>query len=291
MPLGRERWKVAFGLARAHGRHRYTTLRWVVGIAFTVLIALLPALGVVRFDLWGGNHVVLGEPRDLVGALKAFLFPFLFVNIAILLASRFLGRYLCGFVCPVGALARFSEWVRWRGRDGAVRYGRLAALGAICLVLGAITFSFWIDWRVFLEGSTLAITLAGAFLAALVGGLFALVHWMGLRFCRNYCPSGVYFALLGPETWSGVSFQNPEACTECKACEKVCPMDLQPRSLDAAESREGVGFYPNGMTNHALCIRCGDCVAACEATAEGEELAPLGMGWLGDPRERGGRAS
>ena len=92
------------------------------------------------------------------------------------------------------------------------------------------------------------------------------------------------------ETWNGVAFQNPDACTECHACEKVCPMDLQPRTLDAEESRSGVGFYPNGMTNHALCIRCGDCVAACEATTDGEEVAPLGMGWLGEPDKRRQRA-
>ena len=43
--------------------------------------------------------------------------------------------------------------------------------------------------------------------------------------------------------------------------------------------REGIGFYPNDMSNHSLCIRCGDCVVACEgATARFNVETPLRMG-------------
>ena len=35
-----------------------------------------------------------------------FILAVLALNVAIILASRFIGRYLCGFVCPYGALAR-----------------------------------------------------------------------------------------------------------------------------------------------------------------------------------------
>lgn len=248
----------------------------------------------MRIDLWGGHHRLLGRPVGLVEAAKAFAFPFLAVNVLIVVQSRLIGRYLCGFVCPVGALARLAEWLRWRDRSGALRLRRHASMLGICLVLAAITFSFWVDWRVFLEGSALARGLSAAFLVGTTLALWGTIWFLGLGFCRNWCPSGVYFAVLGEKTANGVEFAHPETCTDCKACEKVCPMDLEPTHLDSAERREGSGFYPDGLSNHAVCIRCGDCVVACEGTTSRLNVpTPLRLGWLeggpgaeARPRER-----
>jgi polyferredoxin len=280
MALGTERLKIALGLSAKRGRHRYTTIRWIVGILFTVLIALLPLTGLLRFDMWNGQHRLLGEPADFITVAKAFVFPFLAVNIGIILMSRFLGRYLCGFVCPVGSLSRISEWIQFKGRSFAGKAWRASLLGALSLLMASITFSFWVDWRVFAEGSPTAVAVSASFLGSMTLGLFILVYRIGLRFCRGYCPSGVYFALLGPETRSGIEFAHPENCTECKACITVCPMDLHPTEM-TQEPRSGIGFYPNGMSNHALCIRCGDCVAACEGTTARYNVeTPLRMGTI-----------
>ncbi len=82
-----------------------------------------------------------------------------------------------------------------------------------------------------------------------------MVRSIGLDFCRKWCPSGVYFALLGEESRNGVEFAHPSSCTDCKACEKVCPMDLSPRHVPDGAPREGLGFYPDRASNLALCIR------------------------------------
>lgn len=288
MPIGVTRDKVVYGLgaARRH-MHRYTRIRWVVGILFTVGIALLPLTGVLRLDLWGGHNVVLGEEVGPVEAAKAFAFPFLAVNIGIILLSRFVGRYLCGFVCPIGSLARLSEWFRWKERKRHTRWAGAVALFLVSVLLAAVTFSFWVDWGVFVLGSPLAKGLSAAFLAGTTLVIFGTVHGLGLRFCRHWCPSGVYFAVLGPVTHNGVQFAAPQNCTDCKACEKACPMDLEPTMMMHAPVRGGSGFYPDGLSNHAMCIRCGDCVAACEGTTapyEGE--TPLRMGWFDEQRER-----
>jgi polyferredoxin len=278
MPLGTTRDKVLRGLARKRGHpHRYTVVRWVVAIGATAVIALIPATGVLRFDLWGGNHVYLEDTLGFAEVARRFAFPFLAVNIAIVLASRFLGRYLCGFVCPYGALARLSEWAR-ATRSAAFTN---AVLLAASLLLAAITFSFWIDWRVFTSGTPLALSLAAAFLLGTTAASYATVRWLGLAFCRDWCPSGVYFAVLGHDTNAGIAFAHPEACTDCRACESVCPVDLHPRQIASVESRAGTGFYPDGLSNHALCIRCGDCVVACEqVTARDSDVTPLELGWL-----------
>lgn len=282
MPVGARRSRTLFGLSARRSRvHRYTWWRWGIGVVATVGIALLPATNTLRLDLWGGNHMWLGERVGLVEAAKAFAFPFLAVNVLIIVASRFLGRWLCGFGCPIGNLNRLAEWFQWRHRKSWKRYvGFLASLAA-CLLLAAVTFSFWVDWRVFADGSPRAVALAGGFLGALTLGLFATVQGLGMRFCREYCPSGVYFALLGPDTRTGIEFAHPEACTDCHACENVCPVDLKPRAMASEEHRPGMGFYPEALTNYANCLRCGDCVLACEATtAKNETPTPLRIGVL-----------
>lgn len=285
MPVGDRRNRTLYGLlAKRPGVHRYTWMRWGIGIVSTIAVALLPLTGTLRIDLWDGRHLWLGERVGLVEVLKAFAFPFLAVNIAIILASRFLGRYLCGFVCPIGNLNRFSEYFRWAWRKGRLKPLGLVVLALACALLVAITFSFWVDWHVFVEGSPKAIAISSTFLVGGTLALVVLVRAWGMRFCRELCPSGVYFALLGPETRAGIEFAHPENCTDCHACENSCPVDLHPREMASAEVRKGMGFYPDGLSNHANCLRCGDCVAVCEVTTF-DEATPLRLGFLPEPAE------
>jgi polyferredoxin len=289
MPLGKTRETVLFGLARARGTvHRYTLWRWGLGVAFTLAVAALPAFDVLRFDLWQGRHHYLGRELGLVEVARAFAFPFLAINLLILVVSRWLGRYLCGFVCPYGAVARLAEWLRFHSKSRAQRIGAITGLLGLCALLSAVAFAFWVDLRVFVEGSTRAIAIASLCYAALVGTFFGMVWSLALRFCRDWCPSGVYFAILGHDTLNGVEFAHPESCTDCGACEKSCPTDLLPRAMPGPTHRTGTGLYPDGASNFALCIRCGDCIAACEATtARNRTPTPLRMGFLPESARRG----
>ena len=87
MAIGNSRLKIALGFSAIRGQHRYTMWRWVVGIVFTLATAALPLLDVLRFDLWSGRHIVLGEQVGFVEAAKAFAFPFLGVNVAIIVLT------------------------------------------------------------------------------------------------------------------------------------------------------------------------------------------------------------
>jgi len=278
MPIGPKRSRGLAALSRQHPRHRYLAWRAGIALAATLLIAAIPLAGILRIDFWGGRHIVLGEEVDLVTAAKAFAFPFLAINIVIVIVTRFWGRYLCGFACPGGALARAGEVVRYARRRRKRILGTLGLLlGA--LLLAAIVFVFWVDPAVFVAGSPSAKLKAGAFFTTLALGLFLGGRFMGLRFCRDLCPSGIYFALLGPQTRSGVEFAHPENCTDCKLCVRVCPVDLEPREMASGVSEARHGLYPDGLSNHALCWRCGDCIRACETTT-GDEETPLRMGPL-----------
>ena len=282
MPVGNIRQKILYGIGRKRGAwHRYTRWRWVVAVISTVSVGLLPVLGVLRFDLWSGRHVLMGEHVELAVAAKAFAYPFLAVNMAIIVASRSVGRFLCGFACPYGAMTRFREWFRFHSKEPLPRLFAEVLLFLVCVLLGAVVFSFWVHWEVFLEGSTTALFLASSFLSAMIGGLYFLVRVLGMGFCRGWCPSGVYFALLGPDSVTGIEFANPDGCIECGACDKVCPTDLKPREMSGGKHREGIGIYTDGMSNFANCLRCGDCVVVCETmTVRDENPTPLRMGVL-----------
>lgn len=282
MSIGTDREKVLYGIGKKRGRlHRYTKARWAVAVTATLAIAALPLLDILRFDFWGGRHVLLGEVVDLPTAAKAFAWPFLAVNILIIVASRTVGRYLCGYACPYGAMSRLREWIRFRSKEPLPRLLGELLMFMISATLASIVFTFWVDWRVFLEGSTLAKLLSTGFLLGMTGGLYGLVRQLGLGFCRGWCPSGVYFAVLGPETFNGIEFSHPENCTECGACETVCPVDLVPRHMSGGAHRPGIGFYVDGMSNFSNCIRCGDCINACEGmTDRFDKATPLRLGWL-----------
>lgn len=287
MPVDSTRIKTLYGiLHKLPGVHRHSAIRWTVGIVFTVLVALLPFTDTLRFDLWRGRHQWLGETVSLSEAARAFAFPFLAINIVIILVSRFFGRYLCGFVCPVGSLSRLIEWARYTERKGRHKILGPSVALLSSAVLCFIVFAFWIDPRVFVEGSPTARTVSGVLLGAGTLTFFGIVQFLGLKFCRDWCPSGVYFGVLGQKTVNGIEFKE-EACTKCGLCDNVCPMDLEPRHMSGGEYRGARGLYGEHMSNFALCIRCGDCVTACaEVGSHRSEDVALRMGFLpADKRE------
>jgi polyferredoxin len=280
--LGKKRETILYGiLSRRPSLDYFSVVRIVVGVVFTLAVALLSLTGTLRFDLWGGDHRYLGESLSFIEVTRAFALPFLAVNVVIVIVSRFVGRYLCGFVCPVGSLARIGEWARYHRRNGKRQYLAPATVLVVCLILSGIFTAFWVDPRVFVEGSlTARVVWYGIWLGTTLA-LFGIVQGLGLMFCRDWCPSGVYFGLLGHNSANGVEFANPSACTDCKACDNVCPMELEPRHMSGGKYRGGKGFYGDGMSNFSNCIRCGDCLIACESIGgKGAEQLPLRMGWL-----------
>lgn len=287
MVLGDKRIRALYGiLHKSKSMHRYTRWRWIVGIVATIGVALLAWTKTMRFDLWGGEHYYLGERVSLIQAARGFAFPFLAVNIVIILTSRISGRYLCGFVCPVGSLSRLGEWARFTERRAAHRIVAPIVIFVASLVMTAITFSFWVNWRVFQDGSSLAMGISALFLVGGTASLFLLISRAGMGFCHDWCPSGAYFAVLGQETVNGVAFHK-EACTDCGVCTTVCPMDLDPKHMSGGPRRGSSGLYADYMSNFALCIRCGDCVVGCEEIGtRGQTTSALSMGWLpADKRE------
>ncbi|MFT7679686.1 MAG: polyferredoxin [Planctomycetota bacterium] len=287
MGLGNKRMRALYGiLHKVEGVHRYTRWRWAVGLVGTLGVALMAVTKTLRFDLWGGEHYYRGEQVPFLDAARMFAYWFLGVNIVIILASRLVGRYLCGFACPVGSLARLGEWANFAERKAAHRILAPLVILFSSFVLSAITFSFWVNWRVFQDGSPSAMGSSGGVILGMTLGLHVVISRIGLGFCRNWCPSGVYFAVLGQETSSGITFHEDE-CTDCGVCTVVCPMDLDPKEMSGGKYRDERGLYGSHMSNFALCIRCGDCVVGCEEVGTAKQITTaLTLGTLApDQRE------
>lgn len=80
----------------------------------------------------------------------------------------------------------------------------------------------------------------------ILGG-FLVAMWLWSRpFCRTFCPLGAIYSLTNRLSWSRIEADESK-CTQCGACAKACPMDLE---------------LP-GQVGNADCIQCGDCIRAC----------------------------
>jgi len=254
----------------------------VLAITGSLLILLaVPLSGLLRIDLWGGNHILLWKPVNFIDALKGFIVIVSALYGITFLSNVVVGRFFCGWGCPVGYVSRLGEAVD-RSAKNRKRHLLNHLLGAafVFTFVGAIML-WWVDPRVLLEGSITAraITLAVFAIFGFGGFLHAFVWRFG--FCVKVCPIGIYYRYVTSEAPVSILFREvPNPCTECGSCVKICPVDLDPRNLgtpllileEGGDSKERYG--------DAECIRCGDCVEACRMifTKRKDEVPPLRFG-------------
>lgn len=253
----------------------------VITASLAILLAV-PLLGIVRIDLWRAHHILLGERVGLIAALKGFVVALAVLYGVTFITNMIVGRFFCGFGCPVGYVSRLGE-------DVAVTKGRrrvlahLAGAGFVATFVAAIML-WWVDPRVVIEGSLLArgATL-GVFIVLWAGG-FLHAFWWRFGFCRGACPIGLYYRLVTSRPPIGILFANePDKCIECGACEKVCPVALDPKSLGLELPLGTVGSDAPLRYGDAECLRCGDCVEACRMIFAKQRAAvpPLRFGRIG----------
>jgi len=246
--------------------HRYTRLRIVTQAITLALLFAVPLLGLARFDLWRGNHWSLFHATDgLTGfvtvllAIPAFYLPTFALN-------AFLGRVFCGFGCPVGQSSRLAE-------------ASLPKAFGYAAVFAAAILAWWVDLAVFVSGDARAISLATAAYLALVVAIVAHGRFWRWSFCRRWCPIGIYYSAVQTDHGFGIHFDHPDQCRDCGVCVDVCPVSLDPRVMDRP-IRDLGGLALDGFPSENHCLRCGDCVRACELVRHKDEslIVPLRLG-------------
>ncbi len=183
-------------------------------------------------------------------------------------ASLFLGRAWCGWVCPGSGMAEISELVNHRALHPAK--------------IDWIKWVIWIPWvtliawlavraggysRVDLlhlteSGISVDAPVKYVIYYAVVGLFFGLSFFVGRRAgCHTICWMAP-FMMIGRWIrnrfgWASLRLvADASACSDCKLCTKGCPMSLDVNAMVQVEQME-----------HAECILCGTCVDQCSKKA------------------------
>lgn len=203
--------------------------------------------------------------------LKAIL-PWIGILSIFPLLGYLSGRLFCGWLCPEGTLFEFFDFLTLKifGRRSlfgkasnnpeiTVRnrlpYAILALLSMIIIPLlgGVVLTSYFVNsktiWTQIINWQfTFGIK------AGIIGvSIYLLISSLIVRhtLCKYVCSAGLMQMLFG---WtSPVSLRikmdqvRIKACTDCRACERVCFMNVKPR-------------LPKRDIN---CVNCGECIEAC----------------------------
>lgn len=212
-----------------------------------------------------------------IGALQATLNSWnykvsMYVVGILVIFGTFLGRFVCGFLCPFGLLQDllfkipFVKKIRRLPGEKGLRWLRFLFLGLFVIILPMFVEDFmgmsepwfckWICPVGTLEGG-LPLVLFNSAMRGAAGFLFrwklVILIVMLLSsiiiyrpFCRYICPLGAIYGIFNKISFYRIKVDAAK-CTKCGACQRACKLDIK------------VFENPDSMD----CIRCGDCKAAC----------------------------
>jgi len=191
--------------------------------------------------------------------------------------TLFVGRFFCGFVCPLGAINQATGWLARRGQSASARtkanrhrrtqnlkYYLLVFLLALAL-MGAVQTGVFDPLPLVHRSVNLALApLADNRLGLLsdepryyastwlLGAVFLTVVGLNLVlprfFCRFVCPLGALFGLLSRFTPWRIG-KTADSCGDCCICEHYC---------------EGA-CRPAGQIITGECVMCMNCLNRCPA--------------------------
>jgi polyferredoxin len=195
-----------------------------------------------------------------IGTLQHFMvtgnFPSYAVGtLAVVGAS--VGRMTCGTLCPFGFLQdllyKFRAfklsvpvWTRWF---------RYVVLVGLVFLIPYVTKENWfsklcpcgtviggLPW-VTLNDNVRSMVRALFWVKVAILIFFVTTSTMVKRpFCRAFCPLGAIFSLFNKSSFLQLAW-NPETCTRCGKCQKICPVDIR----------------PDRNWSNPDCLRCLDC--------------------------------
>lgn len=180
----------------------------------------------------------------------------------ILLFGLFLGRFICGFLCPFGLIQDLLHKIP----VPKIKKSRVTRLLSLFKYVVLFVFVLIIPLWKLVPGFCKYICPAGTFeaglplvfknpvLRTLTGWLFTwkvfllcvillLCMFCFRAFCRFLCPLGAVYSFFQPVSIYGIRV-DPDRCTNCGACVQTCPMDVR-----KVRDRE--------------CIHCGQCISSC----------------------------
>lgn len=215
----------------------------------------------------------LGCPIGMMSSAIAFReFPFLVIGI-IVGAGIIFGRFLCGWVCPMGFLQdllykipgpkfRILRFLTW------FKYGfLLITVVAVSYFIGKESLLFFCS---FCPTATLQVVIPTmisdhdfALDAGRILRFSVLVIVLGLvignrrSFCKIMCPIGALVVLTNKFSLFSIRF-DANKCVKCGKCDRDCPMDI-PVMNSLKKDR--------AVNRNVECIECLTCEEICPTKA------------------------
>ena len=184
----------------------------------------------------------------------------------LLLFGLFLGRFICGWICPFGFIQELiykipSKKIRKNKVTGLLTY-----LKYVILIIFVIVIPLWKLIPGFCKYICPVGTLEGGIfftymdpaLRQITGILFTWKVFLMIlilvicvfcyrMFCRFLCPLGAIYSFFNPIAFFGIKVDDKK-CIHCDSCVKNCRMDV--RHICDRE-----------------CIHCGECIKHCPVDA------------------------
>ena len=243
---------------------------WIVAFLFciilidTKLMTKKVSIVIYLITVLGGGILLGGIPHAVIPIQQflltlgvrgdlGYLLPAILVLSVLLSSSLLVGRIFCGFACPLGALQELLSKINFKAdlkAQAESKYHievssqvpilvRWAFLGFLFLL------TFWnliilpmfnpmsgfLFFRAYFAPSVI-IPFIGLIVVSFAS-VFLYRPW-----CRFLCPFGAGSSLCSQ--FAGTKYQRTDACTECGACEKICPTKEAAR-----ESKKGECYYCN----------------------------------------------
>ncbi len=260
---------------------RIVTVRRICQIFFLIVFlwfCITTTLGTAWWQLrgWPINWILELDPLTALATLLATggLYGNLLWALVAIALTVFIGRFFCGFVCPLGTINQFTGWLGRRGLQPAdrveanqprpaqaLKYYFLTFLLVLAL-MGSVQTGIIDPLPLVYRSVNLALlplmdtSLNGPrFYTSvwLLGVVFLVVVGLNLVrprfFCRFVCPLGALFGLLGRFSPWRLGKQTEGKCGDCRLCEAYC---------------EGA-CRPSGEIIVGECVLCLNCLDHCPA--------------------------
>ncbi|WP_028949781.1 4Fe-4S binding protein [Sulfurihydrogenibium subterraneum] len=252
-------------------KNKFTVLRNIAYLTVIFLLIVLPTFNIVKIDIARNQSFIFGKPVSLAEGLAPVIFAGGIFAILVIVLNLILGRVFCGWICPGGWFAELQEKFRrmwWTPTSKSAQKITYILFTVITSILFSLLFLNWVtDLRVFFyETNPSFIPMWLVFLG--MTGIFYFELFIGKRWCRVFCPTGIYQKITPYHHLYKPTLVNVDACTDCRECVKNCPMALDPRRMAYIND-----FY-KGI---AACIECYNCIDSC-TKAQSEKCLPVAMG-------------
>lgn len=214
---------------------------------------------------YGGWSALKSSLIDVSYRFKG-ISPSIALTLAISIAALIMGRFFCGFICPIGALQDFFKFLgkklhikevklpKWKYFNFEIIKYIVLILALILSILGfGNIISFYSPWISYLNLFMGFVLKKGTIVLLAIALLSLFIRRV---FCRVFCPLGAFQSLLSAIGPSRI--KAGEKCNTCSYCLKNCPV-----GIEKGEEKE---IPPE-------CIRCMECVnSTCIKGTEGYRI-------------------